>query len=276
MTSTILRFLSLLIGIIFLFSGASKGIDILAFAQHLQRFQIPLLFYFSPIIISVEIFLGFIFILNYSSNRIKIYTILFLVILTIVFLYGYYILNIKDCSCFGNLVSFSIEQFLLKNLFLIGILLILLNYQSINRSINWQFIVPLIFSGITLLITTLDLNKERNNVFDIIGKTNKVLSAQIKSTGNELVFVFNPNCPHCMAAIKTLNKLSQDKDLNSVIGIYPEGYSKLDLEAFIKKTNPIFKIRPFKEDVTLAKLINAYPTFIYFENGVIKAVRNEL
>lgn len=69
MKSVILRFLSLLIGIIFIFSGASKGVDILAFAQHLQRLQIPLLFYFSPKIISVEIFLGFIFILNYSGDN---------------------------------------------------------------------------------------------------------------------------------------------------------------------------------------------------------------
>jgi uncharacterized membrane protein YphA (DoxX/SURF4 family) len=64
----IFRFLAFIIGLIYLASGIGKAIDINAFADNVIEYGTPSLRLFAPIIVGVEIFLGFALILWIRPN----------------------------------------------------------------------------------------------------------------------------------------------------------------------------------------------------------------
>ncbi|WP_461149118.1 MauE/DoxX family redox-associated membrane protein [Spirosoma pulveris] len=122
MKSVILtRVASIILGLLYLASGVGKAIDVNAFADVIIHFGIPKLRMFAPLIISLEITLAFTLLFNVYRQYFGIFSLGVLIILSLIFLFGYVIIGVRDFGCFGKVMSISAPIFLLRNLFMIAI-----------------------------------------------------------------------------------------------------------------------------------------------------------
>jgi thiol-disulfide isomerase/thioredoxin len=184
-------------------------------------------FYFDGvtyIIIGVEFLIAFGFI---SFRYIKIsakLSALFLLIITSLYVYTYYKLNIKECDCFGHfsfLNSNNIWTTLTKNFILFALPFY---YLKINKSINFKAKRSLIALGVIFLITfesfllenfagrQLALSYKDKSINSI---TRIHLSSEIEKA--DYIFIFSPECPHCIELIPELNKIHKKINLIGIV-----------------------------------------------------------
>jgi hypothetical protein len=188
--------ISIFLGAIYLFSGIAKGSDISAFGNLVASYGGSV--FIAPIVVGLEIFLGFGLLSLLNPHMLGKISFYFLCILTIVLIYGYFVKDIKDCGCFGSAISINPFLSFLKN----GLMLILsfFLWKSTLESNRYQVLKLLIFStfgAVSITINTIELiNSESAQFSKIIGKdlSKTFLGRYSYAKQNEeiMLFLFNP------------------------------------------------------------------------------------
>lgn len=184
--------------------------------------------YLSRILIALEFSIGLLILLPFYFKRIVIpFTVLILGVFCFHLAIQIYLTgNDGNCGCFGTLLPMTPFEAILKNIFAIGLLVILKNLVPTDNSkkidVFYGFLVYFIFL-IAIMVyipiknshkLTFDLNEfTSENQIETTGpiqvKSEFSESLPFADNGKVLLCFFAPGCDHCRAAVKSIDSLSK-------------------------------------------------------------------
>ena len=279
----ILNIYSIIVGIIFILSGAGKVINTAGFSDLIYQYGFKYLMVMSPIIIITELLLGLFLILLINPKRYSIISFILLMIFTISFAYAYFINGVNDCGCFGTLQSSNIPPFIIfiRNFILLFMLLIVwIKYpkKEMDDVAKWKkllvlvVICPAIFiSGFTFRMPLFLKNNSGEQKYLDQNLKNTELSKYVEASPNSryLIFCFTYKCPHCLNSIENLRQFIKSNTVDSVY-TFASGEPS-DKKFFIENFHPNFKIKDLQQDA-MSKLSDVVPTAFYVEHDTIKVI----
>lgn len=183
--------------------------------------------YLSRILIALEFAIGVLILLPFFLKRIVIPLTIFVLATFCVHLalQIYLTGNSGNCGCFGTLLPMTPLEAILKNIFAIGLLVILNKLLSKDKSksveIFYGFLIYLFFViGIMALVpiknssnVTIDSNYQIQE--DLVLEGPKQMKSEFGQTlpfadkGRLILCFFAPGCDHCRAAVRSIDSLSK-------------------------------------------------------------------
>ena len=229
---TISKTLQVLLAITFIFSAYAKAVgpgffEITlmdqglapnrAFAGHMARFFIGL-----------EFALGFLMFFPFYVKQLMQFTFLLLGGFTAHLIYLWSIGDTENCGCFGEMISMTPEQSILKNLIMLAVAFIV--YKTAHKqSISKMFLFG--FSGLTIISMWLFLPMPNQEEFPFESFTHFENKGRVDlSSGEKLIAVFNLDCEHCQEAAAELGELERaHEDFPDLyVLFYKEGTTTVD------------------------------------------------
>ena len=271
----ILQLIIILIAATFFLSAIGKYFDLDAFKKSLSNYGLPSFTVYIILIIEMYFALSFMF-LSFLKKT-SIFSILFLILMTVVYSLGYFYFEISSCDCFGiieflNPANFIL--FLIKNIALIIISLFIFKYSPSINTKNWRkrlltFLATLIVSFFAIKYNEYYFDNYSRNKIGFPIKELNINMNEIKNI--EYLFVFSPVCGHCLEAIPKINLLnekypmklvgitidSMEKELNKVASELEINFKviKINKKIFNELTKLVPVIYQIKND-TIQKKIN--------------------
>lgn len=183
--------------------------------------------YLSRILIALEFAIGVLILLPFYLKRIVIPLTIFVLAAFCVHLalQIYLTGNSGNCGCFGTLLPMTPLEAILKNIFAIGLLVILNKLLSKDKSksveIFYGFLIYLFFViGIMALVpiknssnVSIDSNYQIQE--DLVLEGPKQMKSEFGQTlpfadkGRLILCFFAPGCDHCRAAVRSIDSLSK-------------------------------------------------------------------
>lgn len=282
--------LSIIVGLIFIYSGYSKLFPVIeTFEFTFVEFGIAN-WYTAPIIarllIGLEFFVGCLLILNYQLKKITIpITITLLLFFTIYLIIQIFVSgNNGNCGCFGEHLKMTPLQAIIKNAIMFGLLFIVyFIYEGWKIKYNSLLLssVGVTLSLLPFVINPIDYNYTSNNLdekvnyplaLDLLFKpedTSKVVIPKVDiRKGKHVVAFLSLKCPHCKIAAKKFRLIKKN---NPQISIYfilngqKSGYSNFIEET--KSDNIPYSFCLGKTFVQLASL--RLPRIYYLDNSIV-------
>lgn len=278
----ILNAYSIIIGMIFIISGAGKVINTAGFSNLIYQYGLGYLMVLSPLIIITEILLGLFLILLINPKRYSLFSFVLLMIFTISFAFAYFKNGINNCGCFGTLQPSNIPPiftFIRNFILLFMSFIVWIKYPKGEIvAAKWKkhlvllVICPSIFvSGFTFRMPSfLKDNSGKHKYQNQIIK-NTELSKYIKTSPDSryLIFCFTYNCPHCWNSIENLRQYEKINTVDSVF-VFASGEIS-DKNYFIQNFHPNFNIKDLTPN-EMSKLTDVFPTAFYVEYDTIKVI----
>ncbi|GAB4303009.1 MAG: protein tlpB [Marinilabiliales bacterium] len=249
------RILQIITGIIFICSGFLKlypvePFELYIFSQGFINWDLSC--FLARFIISTEVAIGVLLILNIFPKQIIKTTCVLLCCFTLFIVYQIIIGNDEDCHCFGEYISLNHWQSIAKNLILIALLLFVY-----KKKIKYRFkygvlilVIVLLASVSTIFILNppdqflVDTNHFSNTAgtinFEDLEEFNyneKVIKITKSNPEQKILCFFSPTCKYCRLAAKKMNVIVKNNNLPlNVFAVFPEG-SEEYLSDFFKETN---------------------------------------
>ncbi|MCA9749766.1 MAG: hypothetical protein KC414_11730, partial [Romboutsia sp.] len=241
----------ILVGIIFILSGAFKIFPIEPFEYQLVSIKVAnwnTVSYISRIFIGLELVLGIFLVFHILLKRFTIKATLLMLIVFSIYLTITIIKegNEGDCGCMGVYVQMTPLQALIKNI--VCIVLLVFSYFNIKKTYfldNYaKFIVPLFTVILMALpfivypITNYSSNFANDKVdyrldWDLLYKDQDFPPKIDLTKGKHIICFFSLSCPHCEEAAIKVNIMHQQ---NPAIPFYLVLNGKHELQdAFFKK-----------------------------------------
>ena len=218
----------LLVGLVFLLSGLLKAIDTAAFADLISQYGALWLGYAAPIVIFIEILLGVLLVFGYYPKLITWASIAFLLVVSLIYLYGVSAKGITNCGCFGPLTWLNSKPWLTftRN----GILLALLLPSLWSEDEQSSPTIPsVIFMALVTIVVMFMCGfsihgakcLQTQNTFQPIPLAESPLSSFITCNPDStyLVFAFSYSCPYCKNSIGNVNQYTEMHAVDKVIGL---------------------------------------------------------
>ena len=266
------------LGVFFLTSGISKSMDIRPFADLLSLYH-PQIAFFSPLIVGGEITLGFLFLFLSKIRISALISIVILLIFTLIYLYGYFFYNIKDCGCFGDLIKLSPSSTVIKNIVAIGIsYLIFIKYDDIQFYWlpNFRLVTALFLGIISFGVASEEIINDYRPIKYI---QNTDIGATFLKKWNyhneSLIFIFRPDCDHCKLVTAGVKRLFKNNNYERIIGLYPSNTNLSVVADYKLDYEPNFNIFPIDID-SIRSVTRYYPTFVIISDGKIRLVSNSI
>jgi hypothetical protein len=266
--------LQLLLAITFIFSAYTKAVGPgffeitlmdqgLApsrdFAGHMARFFIGL-----------EFALGILMLLPFYIKKLMQITFLMLGGFTAHLVYLWSTGDTENCGCFGEMISMTPEQSIIKNLIMLAIALVVYKTaqtQTISK------ITLMGFTGATIFSMWLFLPMPNHEDFPFETFTQFESKGRVDlSSGEKLIAIFNLDCEHCQEAAAELGELKrQHKNFPEIyVLFYQEGSTTV--EEFERMTQSSFPYT-FIDVNTFFDLIGDSPPRIYYlNNGAVSEI----
>lgn len=229
------------------------------FAGHMARFFIGL-----------EFALGLLMLLPFYVKQLMQITFLMLGGFTVHLIYLWAIGDTENCGCFGEMISMTPEQSILKNLVMLAVAFVV--YKTAQTR-NISKIIPLGFTGATILSMWLFLPMPNHEDFPFENFTHFEPKGRVDlSSGEKLIAIFNLDCEHCQEAATKLGELQREyKDLPELyVLFYQEGATTVkDFESITRSSFPY----AFIDVNTFFDLIGDSPPRLYYlNNGVVTEI----
>jgi uncharacterized membrane protein YphA (DoxX/SURF4 family) len=247
-----LYILSVLFGAVFIFSGYTKLYPIEPFEYTFVDLGVvgwKLAPFVARLFISLEFFIGILFILNIrikTACRITVITLIVfsLYLLGLIFITG----NKGNCGCFGNYLSMTPLQALIKNVIMLAVVWLLYKYHKgiafrWDKTLYYLLILasvslPHIFNYVDLDYSQAYLVKKEDTYkleLDTLYKYAKVNTPpRSLSRGKQIILFMSSTCPHCRIAARKI-KIMKEKNPGLPIYLVLNGDAK-DMKAFFEDT----------------------------------------
>ena len=280
--TTALRILSVLVGIVFLFSGLIKVLDVSEFQNLIIQYGLSSFQYLAPLIILLEVFLGLTLILGIMQRSVAIVSICVLLIFTGVYSYGYFVNSVEDCGCFGNLVKSSPVIIYIRNVVLITILVVVIYldktvFYSFAPVAQWKMTIllsvmlPSIFAaGMTF---STKRNHQETHPFEgmEVSKTplKKYIEADDKS---KLVFFMSYQCQHCWNSIENYKAYLENDFVDTALcyALCSTQSEADSISLYFKESYPEISCQEVIRDSVA--FVEATPTAFFIENNRVTKV----
>ncbi|GIV26813.1 MAG: protein tlpB [Bacteroidia bacterium] len=249
---SLLTFLNIILGLIFIYSAYSKLYPIEPFELTFVELKIAN-WYTAPFIarflISVEFFIGLMLISNlkvkFSSKLAIAVLFLFCIYLTAILMFQG---NTGNCGCFGTRIIMTPLQALIKNILMIGLLLVIYFFHN---GFDWNkskyFILLNALSSLALphILNYVELSYSEHYLvkkediypleLDTLFKYAKIHQPpQELKKGKHIIAFMSLTCPHCRIAAKKM-RLMKERNPNLPFYFVLNG-EEADLQKFFNDT----------------------------------------
>lgn len=273
----------IVIGIVFIFSGVGKIINVSAFQHLIVQYGFYYFHFFAPFVILLEIFMGVLLILKIRIRETAILSFVMLLLFTIAFTYGYLKNEITDCGCFGLFTVFKANIFITygRNIILMGFAIFVgitaqkedVTIPKWKKSLILSILLPSVFvSGMTFR-PFMYYKKTHKYLNQNIENTPLINYVNAKSNRKYLLFFFSYSCPHCWNSIENYKQYINSGIVDSTIAYVLVGNNYILNDSirdiFFNNFQGI-KVNEIIRDSTM--FISSVPTSFYIENDTVKYI----
>lgn len=259
------RVLQYLLAITFIFSAYTKAVgpgffEITLMDQGLASSR-TYAGYMARFFIGLEFAIGFLMLLPFYVKRLMQFTFLLLGGFTAHLIYLWWIGDTENCGCFGEMISMTPEQSILKNLVMLAVAFVIYKTAE-SRTISK--IIPLGFTVAIILSMWLFLPMPNHEDFPFESFTQFESAGRVDlSSGEKLIAIFNLDCEHCQEAATKLGELQRKHENFPELYVlfYQEGSTNVD--AFEGITQSSFPYS-FIDVNTFFDLIGDSPPRVYY------------
>ena len=203
--------LQLLLAITFLFSAYTKAVGPGFFEITLMDQGIApnrsIAAYLARFFIGLEFALGFLMLLPFYIKQLMQFTFFLLGGFTLHLIYLWSIGDTDNCGCFGEMISMTPEQSIIKNIIMLAIALAVFKTAETKKI---KKIIPVVFSAVTIISMWIILPIPNHNEFPFDSFTHFETRGRVDlSSGEKLVAIFNLDCEHCQETANELGKLKR-------------------------------------------------------------------
>ena len=203
--------LQLLLAITFLFSAYTKAVGPGFFEITLMDQGIApnrsIAAYLSRFFIGLEFALGFLILLPFYIKQLMQFTFFLLGGFTLHLIYLWSIGDTDNCGCFGEMISMTPEQSIIKNIIMLAISLAVFKTAETKKI---KKTIPVVFSAVTIISMWIILPIPNHNEFPFDSFTHFETRGRVDmSSGEKLVAIFNLDCEHCQETANELGKLKR-------------------------------------------------------------------
>ena len=203
--------LQLLLAITFLFSAYTKAVgpgffEITLMDQGIAPNRV-IASYLARFFIGLEFALGFLMLLPFYIKQLMQFTFFLLGGFTLHLIYLWSIGDTDNCGCFGEMISMTPEQSIIKNIIMLAIALAVFKTAETKKI---KKIIPVVFSAVTIISMWIILPIPNHNEFPFDSFTHFETRGRVDlSSGEKLVAIFNLDCEHCQETANELGKLKR-------------------------------------------------------------------
>lgn len=222
------RILRIIVGLVFLLSAFLKATESATFADLMGQYGFEWFGYAAPLLISVELILGLLLVFNIRPREVSAITVVFILSVSAIFLYGVLDLGITNCGCFGPLTWLNSHPWLTftRNGVLIALLIpsLVKPQQSASLNVFNRTCITLIMV-IGMFFCGYSFNEakclEKKSTFEPIPLEGTNLAALITChpDSSYFVFAFSYGCPFCQNSIGNVNQFEHMGVADKVIGL---------------------------------------------------------
>lgn len=208
------KILQLLLGITFLFSAYTKAVgpgffEITLMDQGIAPDRI-IASYLARFFIGLEFALGFLMLLPFYVKRLMQFTFFLLGGFTLHLIYLWSIGDTDNCGCFGEMISMTPEQSIIKNMIMLAIAFVVFRKAQTKKI---KIIIPIVFSAATIISMWIILPIPNHKEFPFESFTHFETRGRVDlSSGENLVAIFNLDCEHCQQAATELGELKRNQE----------------------------------------------------------------
>jgi hypothetical protein len=258
------KILQLLLGITFLFSAYTKAVgpgffEITLMDQGIAPDRI-IAGYLARFFIGLEFALGFLMLLPFYVRRLMQFTFFLLGGFTLHLVYLWSIGDTDNCGCFGEMISMTPEQSIIKNMIMLAIAFVVFRSAQAKKI---KIIIPIVFSAATIISMWIILPIPNHKEFPFESFTHFETRGRVDlSSGENLVAIFNLDCEHCQQAATELGELKRNQENFPELYVlyYQEGSTTVeDFESITQSSFPYDLI----EVNTFFDLIGDSPPRVY-------------
>lgn len=275
------------IGVVFIFSGASK----LAFpvAFELSFAEVGISWYIAPflarILIASEFILGLAVLFNIKTKLALKFIIVILLFFNVYLIYLWVKSgNSADCNCFGEYLKLNPLESIIKNVILL-IPAIYLLYK--NARFKWRFEkLFVILIVLASLFTSFAINYIEMSQFETINPSNKNYELKtdrlgdfvyqndtIKlNEGKKIVCFFSLYCKYCKLAAKKITIFRNNLDTDISV-YYVLGGENTYVDQFWEETAsyrfPYLNVLPDQTKEFFSLSGNSLPSIYFLDNGIV-------
>lgn len=275
----LVRLCSILLGFTFLISAIGKAWDAESFADMLLRYGPQWFGIWAPIIILIESALGIMFLLRIQPRRCALVADLFLVVVSVVFAFGWLVMDITDCGCFGVFSAILDDKpymTIVRNMVLIGLSVPLLYYDEYTeKSSSHKILITLLVTAMICFVSGLSMRRSfmlpRRSMFRTttgnIGTEDKLqVVYPFSADSTYFVYLFSYTCPHCLNSFANVQQYEQFHVVDKVVGIAvddPKAQMRFD-----SIYHPQIEIRNLPKE-KMESLTNRLPLGLLLKNNTI-------
>ena len=203
--------LQLLLAITFLFSAYTKAVGPGFFEITLMDQGIApnrsIAAYLARFFIGLEFALGFLMLFPFYIKQLMQFTFFLLGGFTLHLIYLWSIGDTDNCGCFGEMISMTPEQSIIKNIIMLAIALAVFKTAETKKI---KKTIPVVFSAVTIISMWIILPIPNHNEFPFDSFTHFETRGRVDlSSGEKLVAIFNLDCEHCQETANELGKLKR-------------------------------------------------------------------
>jgi hypothetical protein len=205
------KILQLLLAITFLFSAYTKAVgpgffEITLMDQGIAPNRV-IAVYLARFFIGLEFALGFLMLLPFYIKQLMHFTFFLLGGFTLHLIYLWSIGDTDNCGCFGEMISMTPEQSIIKNIIMLAIAIAVFKTAETKKI---KKTIPVVFSAVTIISMWIILPIPNHNEFPFDNFTRFETRGRVDlSSGEKLVAIFNLDCEHCQETANELAKLKR-------------------------------------------------------------------
>ncbi len=268
------KILQLLLGVTFLFSAYTKAVGPGFFEITLMDQGIApdrdIAGYMARFFIGLEFALGVLMLFPYYVKQLMGFTFLLLGGFTVHLIYLWSIGDTENCGCFGEMISMTPEQSIIKNLIMLAVAFAVFKTAELKKI---KKIIPIGFSATIIMSMWAFLPMPNHEDFPFENFTHFEPKGRVDlSAGENLVAVFNLDCEHCQEAATELGELERKHDNFPELYVlfFQEGATRV--EGFESITQSSFPY-DFIDVNTFFDLIGDSPPRIYYlKDGTVAEI----
>lgn len=275
MMNKILRFI---VGTVFLLSALLKASDAAAFADLMGEYGAGWFGYAAPLLIMVELLLGLLLIFNIRPREISWLTIVFIVGVSSIYLYGVLERGITNCGCFGPLTWLNSRPWMtfVRNGVLTGLLVPSLYPSQQETKLNSAILICMaIVSVIVMFMCGYSFRgakcmKKEQKSFQAFPVSETQLPEHIAFDPDSTYFVyaFSYGCPYCLNSIGNVSQYKSMGIADKVIGLAVKDKEKK--ERFNRLFQVDFEIREIS-DYKMYQITTTLPAaYLIRHDSVVK------
>ena len=274
------RISSMVLGAVFVLAGTLKVGDPWSFLGSLPAYGLPSAIRLPVTVLmpTIEVVLGIMLIAGWRLRQASMATAGFLAIFGGVIAYGWAMGTLQDCGCFGSWLQRTPPQALAEDAGMLALAVIGIMWAPVRKTDLSRFrlgVLATVAVGSMAMIGS-TLAADTGTLEERILAAEVAVDAGIPSledldlrNRDVFLYLFQPDCPHCIENGPAIARISQDPGLPDVIGI-THSVAPGDVDFYLRNAGADFPAYEFLVP-SFVQITGdgGVPQLVYLEHGII-------